>query len=371
MTVEEINDLILIADGFSYELGQELLIEEKKGCEDCGDVATIMLLTILKSQLEYQVSIGDYGTQTEKLYACLLSAVANYSGASITVDPNAQIPNTIIDVTIVGNDSPYEITFDWADFIDNGFDGRVRYENPYWTNWNPILSIDNMPYLVLNVDYALLSTGGFVLLPNGNVPQVYDGQLMRSVGYEPYTVVVTPPIITVQPQSQAVTIGDPLALNFTGSNYYFIQWQKDNVDIQGATSATFEIADFQAGDVGSYTVVLSNGNATLESSPAVITSASTSVQIFNKSDRKSDGTPNGAGRNVFLQFDGGGTLLSVGANTTIPPDYTTTVNFKQAGVDNLTLSIDGVFYPILGGDVDNIFPIEDFDPFLNNIYNNN
>jgi hypothetical protein len=336
-----------------------------------------MQLTILKGQLEYQVSIGDYGTQTEKLYACLLSAVANYSGASITVDPNAQIPNTIIDVTIVGNDSPYELQFGYDDFIDSGVDARVRYENPYWVNWLPILEVDNV---VLHFgledegipnDYFPLATGGFVLLPNGNMPAIYAGQTLTTVGYRPYTVFVTPPIITVQPQSQAVTIGQPLSLNFTGSNYYFIQWQKDNVDIEGATSATFEIADFQAGDVGSYTVVLSNGNATLESSPAVITSASSSVQIFNKSDRKSDGTPNGAGRNVFLQFDGGGTLLSAGSNTTIPPDYTTTVNFKQAGVDNLTLSINGVFYPILGGDVDNIFPIEDFDPFLNNIYNNN
>src|SRR6185312_2891531 len=59
-----------------------------------------------------------------------------------------------------------------------------------WVGWNPMLSVDNMPYLIVDEDYVVLSTGGFELLPTGNLPFIYDGQIMRAVGYEPFT----PPI---------------------------------------------------------------------------------------------------------------------------------------------------------------------------------
>lgn len=189
-TQGQINDLILVADGYMLEKTNEMLVEQKKGCDDCGDVSAIMQLTILKEQLNYQMSIDDYGDQTDTLYSCLLGAVANYSGASIVVDPNANVVNTTIDVTTIGNDSPYEITIAWADFIDNGLDGRIRYENPLWAGWLPMLAIDNMPFLVEGTDFTNISTGGFELLPSGNVPAIYDGQLIRAVGYEPYG---TPP----------------------------------------------------------------------------------------------------------------------------------------------------------------------------------
>lgn len=192
MTAQEILDLIQISDAYSLELTEDLLDEEKNGCVSCSDANKIMQLIILKRQLIYKISIDDYGTETQKLYSCILSAIANYSGASISVDPNSSTPNTTIDVIIIGNESPYEITFSWSNFIDNGLAGRVRYENPAWAGWIPIISIDNMPFLVEGVDFQNLLSGGFILLSGGNVPAVYNGQVIRSLGYSPSSI---PPIV--------------------------------------------------------------------------------------------------------------------------------------------------------------------------------
>ncbi|MBE2213015.1 MAG: immunoglobulin domain-containing protein [Opitutaceae bacterium] len=49
------------------------------------------------------------------------------------------------------------------------------------------------------------------------------------------------------------------------------QWQKDGVDIAGATSSTFTIASAQAGDAGRYTVVVSNSAGSITSGPATLT----------------------------------------------------------------------------------------------------
>lgn len=188
----EIQELLLLADGYLIELGDIIFLEQTSGCLDCSDVDLAYNILELQLALQHKLDTSDYGEQTDVLYACLQKVIQNYSGASLTVDPNAQIPNTTIDVTTLGNNRPYEITFGWSDFIDNGLDGRVRYENPYWVGFNPILSVDNMPYLVLGVDYDLLATGGFVLLSGGNLAALYDGQIMRAVGYEPY---VAPPTV--------------------------------------------------------------------------------------------------------------------------------------------------------------------------------
>lgn len=88
--------------------------------------------------------------------------------------------------------APDDLTFYWADFVDSGEDGRIRYDNLLWAGWNPILSVGNMPYLEVDVDYELLDTGGFILLSSGNVPFVYAGQIIRAVGFE-LPIVPEPP----------------------------------------------------------------------------------------------------------------------------------------------------------------------------------
>jgi pectate lyase/pectin methylesterase-like acyl-CoA thioesterase len=95
------------------------------------------------------------------------------------------------------------------------------------------------------------------------------------------TVVVNlaPPIITIQPQSQTILVGE--AVTFTvaagGSAPLTYQWRKNGAGIAGATGPSFTIASLQFSDAGAYTVVVSNGAGSVVSDPATLIVSATPV----------------------------------------------------------------------------------------------
>jgi hypothetical protein len=84
---------------------------------------------------------------------------------------------------------------------------------------------------------------------------------------------VTPVSITVQPASQAVTVGTAVTFNVTasGSGAIAYQWQKNGTAIAGATGASYSIANPQQSDAGTYSVVVTGGGASVTSNGAVLT----------------------------------------------------------------------------------------------------
>ena len=90
------------------------------------------------------------------------------------------------------------------------------------------------------------------------------------------SLTVLDPFIATQPQSQAVAAG--AAAHFTvsagGTLPLSYQWKKGGADlvdggnISGAATPTLTVANVQAGDVGNYSVVVSNLNGQLVSSNA-------------------------------------------------------------------------------------------------------
>lgn len=70
--------------------------------------------------------------------------------------------------------------------------------------------------------------------------------------------VLTTPVVSVQPQSKNLTVGDRLMLEFSASDIRTIQWTKNNAPIQGATSTTFEINNVTLQDAGSYNAIVRN-----------------------------------------------------------------------------------------------------------------
>jgi hypothetical protein len=80
------------------------------------------------------------------------------------------------------------------------------------------------------------------------------------------------PSITAQPQSQAVVTGQPA--NFTvgtsGTAPISYQWYFNSNSIVGATGTNHFIASVQVGDVGGYSVVLSNAVGVVTSSVATL-----------------------------------------------------------------------------------------------------
>ena len=81
------------------------------------------------------------------------------------------------------------------------------------------------------------------------------------------------PSITTQPVSQTVIGGVSCTFTAAASGVPppALQWQKDNVNISGATSSSYTIASVAAGDAGSYTVVATNSAGSATSNPAVLT----------------------------------------------------------------------------------------------------
>ena len=98
----------------------------------------------------------------------------------------------------------------------------------------------------------------------------------------------TTPTITQQPASATVAIGDTARFTVaaTGGSLSY-QWQKDGADlsdgngIAGATSATLEIADVQAGDAGGYRCVVFNGHGSVSSNTAMLGVLATNQCILN------------------------------------------------------------------------------------------
>ena len=76
----------------------------------------------------------------------------------------------------------------------------------------------------------------------------------------------SPPVFARQPQNQCVAAGLSVTLNVavSGSPEPTLKWQKNGVDIGGATSSTLAFAPVSASDAGNYRVVATNpaGSAT-------------------------------------------------------------------------------------------------------------
>ena len=87
------------------------------------------------------------------------------------------------------------------------------------------------------------------------------------------------PAISLQPQGQAIAVGQPASftLTATGNPAPTFQWRKDGAPISGATAPTFGLASVQTSDAGSYDCLVTNtaGTATSSAAPLTVTPAFT------------------------------------------------------------------------------------------------
>jgi hypothetical protein len=93
------------------------------------------------------------------------------------------------------------------------------------------------------------------------------------------------PEISAQPQSQSVAAGAAAVLSVSASGAGLsYQWQVDGTSIAGATQPTLNLGAIGTTQAGSYTVVVTNGNGSVTSSPAIVTVA-TDARPVNLSSR--------------------------------------------------------------------------------------
>ena len=81
------------------------------------------------------------------------------------------------------------------------------------------------------------------------------------------------PVIISSPSSVTVDEGASasFAVSASGVPDPIYQWQKDGVDIVGATGTTLTIASVKSSDSGSYKVIVSNSAGIVSSAPAQLT----------------------------------------------------------------------------------------------------
>lgn len=110
---------------------------------------------------------------------------------------------------------------------------------------SPVLNLEN-PQEIDTGSYSLLVSNSFGAIESN---PVYIDIIPNQT-----------PVIEAHPQSIAAFPGAPASFSVlaSGSLTFTYQWQKDNVDIPGATSATLLIPQVTAESVGTYRVIVSN-----------------------------------------------------------------------------------------------------------------
>jgi uncharacterized repeat protein (TIGR02543 family) len=93
--------------------------------------------------------------------------------------------------------------------------------------------------------------------------------------------VITPPSIVTQPASQLVNAGGTATFQVvaSGTAPLSYQWQKNAVNIPGATNSSLVLNNVQASDAASYTVVVTNTGGSVTSASATLTVADPNLVV--------------------------------------------------------------------------------------------
>lgn len=123
--------------------------------------------------------------------------------------------------------------------------------------------------LVIN-NVQNINTGSYDVVVTNDISSITSNVAILNV-YNPPTPLL--PIITQQPVSQTVIVGDGVVfnLNATGDQPLSYQWFKDNTEIIGATGNTYIIQTSTLTDAGDYYATVTNIAGTTTSNTATLT----------------------------------------------------------------------------------------------------
>jgi autotransporter-associated beta strand protein len=123
-----------------------------------------------------------------------------------------------------------------------------------------------------------------------------------------------PPVIAAQPQNSTVLMGGAATFSVAVNNSPGLgyQWFKDGAAIEGATGSSLTILNALASDIGSYTVVVTNGAGVVTSDPATFSIAA--VALVNRAPALNSGVLEGSIRQML------GESAALNGSTTITGD---------------------------------------------------
>jgi hypothetical protein len=124
--------------------------------------------------------------------------------------------------------------------------------------------------LIIN-DVQYINTGSYDVVVTNDIGTITSNIASLNVYFNPPQP--TLPIITEQPSSQTVVVGDGAAFNVnaSGESPFTYQWFKDNTEIVGATGNTHIIQTSTLNDAGVYKATVTNIAGTTTSNTATLT----------------------------------------------------------------------------------------------------
>ena len=304
----------------------------------------------------------------------LIRSILEYDADNTFVNPRSipdlQTVNGLIGSTVIVGQQ-----FDEGDLVDPLSDG----------NWQLPFSppVDNIPFAVrIDYDYTVSGNGtGYKNInPSVNNDVIYgfeDPSLgTMTIRVFSTNIIITPPtpaplpVFTLQPAASATIVQtDDLQLvaAVTGATGY--QWYKDGIALSGQTSDTLNIYNFSFGQGGTYKLRAYNADGDYVDSDNSVITYDAGRAVFNRSQLKSDFSPNGSGRPI-VATDGIKTKTINAGATGYFSTAATAFDLKQGGVDTLTVNnAFGALGVMLGGNVSNVLNSPFFGPFY--IYNDN
>lgn len=90
--------------------------------------------------------------------------------------------------------------------------------------------------------------------------------------------VAASPLVTTQPANKSLQPGDSFTLSVNGTGTPAVQWQRNGLNLSGATGASIQFTDFQPASAGLFTAVATANGASTTSNPAIV-GTSTLVKI--------------------------------------------------------------------------------------------
>ena len=125
--------------------------------------------------------------------------------------------------------------------------------------------------LIIN-DVQYINTGSYDVVVTNDIGTITSNIASLNVYFNPVPQ-PTLPIITEQPSSQTVVVGDGAAFNVnaSGESPFTYQWFKDNTEIVGATGNTHIIQTSTLNDAGVYKATVTNIAGTTTSNTATLT----------------------------------------------------------------------------------------------------
>ena len=257
------------------------------------------------------------------------------------------------------NGQPGDVIISWFKPLDESFDGADYTNEVYLMVVNALTDIsgsatDCLQQIELNFHSSLAAvemlnplTGiaELQLLPltNGLRRLVLnlnggDAALFKFSDGAPFvgtqlTPVTGPPVITIHPASRANVPGTDASFTVraTGSGPLSYQWQFEGINLPGATTNNYTRSQVQTGDLGRYTVVVSNAFGMVTSTPAALTLAVSTPLLYEPFDYSNIGSPvtentstnwtyGGSGGNDFMVAGGNlsytGLAASIGNSAT-------------------------------------------------------